>query len=97
MEVIEGDLGLVTAKGVEKRAYSREELIEWVAGLKYLADERAAQGRPYNGNWAYANFRAKFGNNPPVHTSQVVARPPTHEIRSWIKSKQIAFAKSRAA
>jgi len=97
MEVIEGDLGLVTANGVEKRQYSREELIEWVAGLKFMAAERAAQGRPYNGNWAYANFLAKFGNNPLVHTSQVVARPPTHEIRSWIKSKQIAYAKARTA
>jgi DNA repair protein RadD len=98
VDIIDGELGLLDAGNkVKQRVYSIDEKIEWIAGFNYMAAERAVQGRPFKGNWPFANFLAKFGNKPPVYTNQVAPRTPTPEMRAWVRSRQIAFAKSTAA
>jgi hypothetical protein len=63
----------------------------WYSGLLGFAQERGyAQG------WAWHKYREKFGVYPPPAVSKVV-KPPTDEIRSWVKSRQIAFAKAKEA
>lgn len=44
--------------------------------------------------WVLANFRAKFGEWP--YRREVVPQQPSPEVLSWIKSRQIAWAKSQA-
>jgi hypothetical protein len=57
--------------------------------LAYIAVERG-----YKPGWSAHKFKEKFGVWPPWD-----ARPqpiePTPEVRSWVRSRQIAYAKSR--
>ena len=63
----------------------------WYSGLLGMAGERGyAQG------WAYHKYREKFGVYPPSGISKS-PKPPTEEIRAWVKSRQIAFAKAKEA
>jgi hypothetical protein len=48
----------------------------------------------YAPGWAAHKYREKFGAFPTLN--HVPEREPTVEILNWVKSKQIAFAKSRA-
>jgi DNA repair protein RadD len=57
--------------------------------LKFIAEERG-----YNPGWAAHKFREKFGNWPNGFRS-VLAQPPSSEVRNWVKSRLIAFAKSQ--
>jgi len=64
---------------------------QFFAGLKAYAEERG-----YKPGYAAAQYREKFGvwpNDPRVR--DVAPGPITLETRSWIKSRQIAFAKSK--
>jgi DNA repair protein RadD len=91
ISVIDGDLGLVTAdRKVSGREYSQSDRISWIAQLKYIAQERS-----YKDGWVYHQYLNKFNSRPPVHTSGVPPAPPTPEVRSWVRSRQIAYAKSR--
>jgi superfamily II DNA or RNA helicase len=63
----------------------------WYSGLLGFAQERG-----YAPGWAWHKYREKFGVYPPPAVSKVV-KPPTNEIRSWVKSRQIAYAKAKEA
>ena len=67
------------------------EKAAFYAGLKSYASERG-----YKPGYAANQYRMKFGvwpNDPRVH--HVEPGPVTPEIVSWIKSRQIAYAKAR--
>jgi len=51
-----------------------------------------AQQRGYNSGWAAHKYRDKFGAWPNSH-SCVDPAEPTPQVLSWIKSRQIAWAK----
>jgi DNA repair protein RadD len=83
----DGELGEVGRDGrAGKNHYDREQ---WNAMLLYIAEECG-----YKPGWAAYQYKQKFGAFPPWG-----AKPgpiePSHEVRSWVRSRQIAFAKGR--
>jgi DNA repair protein RadD len=92
LDVIEGDLGLVTAGKANERAFTYAEKIDWIAGLNHIVMERGKD----TGS-VFHLYIAKFGEKPPVYTKGVPSKIPTHEMRSYYRSRMIAFAKARAA
>jgi superfamily II DNA or RNA helicase len=86
-----GDLGLVQGGRVRPAQYDPASKKQWLAMLTTIAGERG-----YKPGWAAVNYKEKFGAWPPYGT-QVEPIPPTAECRSWVRSRQIAFAKRRGA
>jgi DNA repair protein RadD len=81
----EGDLGLV--KG-GKAAPVQHDRVAWFSMLTAIGQERG-----YRPGWAAVNYRDKFGNWPPTRCTTPME--PTPEVRSWVRSRMIAYAKSR--
>jgi hypothetical protein len=52
-----------------------------------------AQERDYKPGWVGNKFKEKFGRWP----TRIPVQPeePTPEVRSWVRSRQIAWAKSQ--
>lgn len=88
-DVIVKDGQLVEFKGGNRwenpSQYNEQQ--EWFSGLLYMAAER-----DYKEGWAAYKFREKFGTWPPNHLSRQISIP-TKEMRSYVKSRNIAFAK----
>jgi DNA repair protein RadD len=63
---------------------------EWHAMLAHIAQERG-----YKPGWAAYKFKEKFGHWPQMRSIAPIA--PSPEVRSWVRSRQIAYAKSRQA
>jgi DNA repair protein RadD len=57
------------------------------------AREMTAKGKHYSEGWAAHKYKAKFGTWP--NKQQKFPSPPSIQMRSWIKSQQIRYAKSR--
>jgi superfamily II DNA or RNA helicase len=51
----------------------------------------------YKDGWIAAQFRNRFGHWPPLNYDQLAPAAPSLATRNWLKSRQIAFAKRRAA
>ena len=64
---------------------------QWLGMLTAIAAERG-----YKSGWAAVNYKEKFGNWPP-YGAAVMPIPPSPEVRSWVRSRLIAYAKSRAS
>lgn len=92
IEVREGELAELKAKGAngraKKQAFTREEKQSWYGGFIAMEIERG-----YKHGWASNQYRDKFGVWP--QSLSKAARTPSPEMRSWIKSRQIAYAKRR--
>jgi DNA repair protein RadD len=85
----EGDLALVDRKTRTVLASSDpNERMKWHAMLTYIATERA-----YRPRWAKYRYKDKFGTFPPVRT--IKPMQPTAEVLAWVRSRMIAFAKSK--
>jgi superfamily II DNA or RNA helicase len=89
--VAEGELGRVARDGTVRAAQlGRAERDAWHAQLVWFAAQRG-----YKPGWAAMKYREKFGCFPPWG-----APPPamaaTPEVRAWIRSRQIAWARARA-
>jgi superfamily II DNA or RNA helicase len=69
---------------------SIEERQRWYSGLLYIAHERS-----YREGFAAYKFKEKFGAWP--NGLGKYAREPDRDILNWVRSRQIAFAKGRAA
>jgi hypothetical protein len=89
--ILDGDLGLVKGGRANSAQYTPEERTQWHAMLAYIATERG-----YKPGWAAVNFKEKFKTWPP-YGAVVQPIPPTPEVRSWVRSRLIAYAKSRSA
>jgi DNA repair protein RadD len=63
----------------------------WLGMLTSIATERG-----YKSGWAAYQFKEKFGQWPPSGVT-VMPIPPLPEVRSWVRSRLIAYAKSRAS
>jgi DNA repair protein RadD len=92
LECEAGELVEMNASGKRKKAEpTAEERLRFFAELLGLADER---GKLLN--WVNAHYRAKFGIWPPREWRHfVAAAEPSGATRSWVRSRAIAFAKSR--
>jgi superfamily II DNA or RNA helicase len=89
---VEGELGLVDrSRKARAPVYDAETRQAWHSMLIYLAQERG-----YKSGWAAHKYKEKFGDWPSRFT---VPQPiePTPEVRSWVRSRYFAYAKSRAA
>jgi hypothetical protein len=53
--------------------------------------------RGHKSGWAAHKFKEKFGTFPPWDWNRLPHEAPEPATRSWIRSREIAFAKSRAA
>ena len=62
---------------------------QWHAMLAYIASERG-----YQRGWIAHKYNEKFGTWPP-RNAVAQPTPPTPEVRSWVRSRMIAFAKGR--
>ena len=88
----DGDLGLVDRSRRPKGAvYDPAERERWHAMLVWIASERG-----YKPGWAAYKYKEKFGSWPAWGAAPEPI-PPTPEVRSWVRSRMIAFAKARVA
>jgi len=90
VEVIDGDLGLV---GANRRARPNPDdpsiRDEWHSMLAGIAAERG-----YKSGWVAHQYRTRFGDWPPCGP-EPVPREPSVEVRRWVKSRMIAYARRR--
>ena len=87
VRIQEGDLGLVQGGKPKAPVYDRAQ---WHSMLAYIANERG-----YKRGWAAVNYKEKFGAWPPYgSTPEPII--PTPEVRSWVRSRLIAYAKRRS-
>ena len=90
VEVVDGHLGLVSNGSARARSYTPLEMREWHSQLAWIAEKRN-----YKSGWVAHQYKTKFNVWPP--RVPVVPVEPSYEVASWVKSRQIAYAKARAA
>jgi DNA repair protein RadD len=84
----DGDLALVDRKSRSAQAISDPgERMRWLGMLAHIAKERG-----YKPGWAAHKYKEKFGTWPPASVAPI---PPSQEVRSWVRSRDIAYAKAR--
>jgi DNA repair protein RadD len=89
LSVIDGDLGRVERdRRVMAESLDRES---WLAQLAFIQRERG-----YKPGWIAFKFKEKFGAWPPYGVTPD-PQEPTREVRAWVRSRQIAFAKAQQA
>jgi DNA repair protein RadD len=89
IETTDGELIEVIGRKKRDGAATNDEKAAFYAQLKGYA-----QTRGYSRGWAAHKFREKFGVWPNGY-EDVSATEPTPKVRSWIKSREIAWAKSK--
>jgi superfamily II DNA or RNA helicase len=87
IEVIDGDLVPVDRKSVKNKVWSPDERRRFHSQLVFIAAERG-----YQDGWCKHKYFEKFGQWPRGYAEPI---PPDPETRSWVKSRQIAYAKAR--
>jgi DNA repair protein RadD len=65
------------------------EQMRWYSGLKFIGMQRG-----YKDGWAWHKFYEKFGFKPQFDTDPSA---PQIDVRNWVQSRQIAFAKAKQA
>jgi DNA repair protein RadD len=83
---VDGNLGLVTNGKAKAGVF---DPAEWHAMLTHIAEERG-----YKPGWIAHKFNEKFGFWPTRR--YVPAIEPSREVLSWVRSRNIAYAKRRA-
>jgi DNA repair protein RadD len=93
VDFVDGDLArLDRNRRSPANAPTAIEKDRWHAGLWFIANERA-RARQFNARgWVFHKFLDKFGHKPPW--GQPMPLEPGPEIRAWVRSRDIAFAKS---
>jgi len=87
---LDGELGLVdSSRRANGKAYDPVERARWHAMLAAIGEERG-----YKRGWAAHKYKEKFGSFP-VWGASPQPIPPTHEVRSWVRSRMIAYARGR--
>jgi DNA repair protein RadD len=88
----DGELGLVDGNRIVKSDIADPIVrAQWHDMLAYIASERG-----YARGWIAHKYREKFGAWP-AWGAVAQPIPPTPEVRSWVRSRIIAFAKRRSA
>ena len=92
VEVEDGELQMVKGKAKTEKATKQDKQSFWSELLGYN-DILRARGKIYKEGWFKRRYRAKFGCWP--KGMQNIATEPTESTLGWLKSRQIADAKSR--
>jgi DNA repair protein RadD len=90
--VAEGELGLVDAsRRAQPTPNDPETRQRWHCMLAHVARERG-----YQPGWIAHKYKEKFGFWP---ENRIIPPPiePTREVLSWVRSRNIAYAKARSA
>jgi DNA repair protein RadD len=87
----DGELIELDSRRAAKQS-TQEERIIFYGELRNIADQRS-----YKTGWAAQQYKTKFGSFPPWAWNHRPTCAPSAATLSWVKSRQIAFAKSRAA
>jgi DNA repair protein RadD len=91
--IADGELSIVTnGKSGASPYATAEERIIFHAELRHIAEKRG-----YKPGWAAQQYKTKFGSFPPWAWNQRPTCTPTAVTLSWVRSRQIAFAKRRTA
>jgi superfamily II DNA or RNA helicase len=83
----EGELVELSSRR-EAIAANKQEQITFYSELRSIAQERS-----YKGGWAAQQYKTKFGKFPPWEWNDYPTLAPKPTTRSWVKSRQIAFAR----
>jgi len=93
IDFIDGELGLVVVNGgVQAPIYDESTRTEFFQQLRSIQ-----QTRGYKKGWAAHKFKDKFGHFPPWAYNDLPPLTPTAGLLSWVRSRNIAYAKARAA
>src|SRR5262249_14350652 len=87
----EGELGLVTNGKAKSVVYDRETKRRWYGEMQTVV--RQLGKKP---GWAYHLYITKFAEKPDWNW-RGIEMPPSPEVRSYVRSRQIAYVKSRTA
>jgi DNA repair protein RadD len=88
-DFLDGELGLVIGGKANGHQYSPDDRRRWLAMLHWIAGERG-----YQRGWVAHKYQEKFGIWPAWGAApEPIA--PTPEVRSWVRSRNIAYAKAR--
>jgi len=84
--------GLNAVSGKE-RTITKAEKQDFYSQLIGYQRERIAKGRPVSDGWVAHKYKAKFGAWPQSLSKS--AKVPSGEVKSWITSQNIRYAKSK--
>lgn len=85
----DGELARVDRKQRRAQRYADpNERIVWQGMLAHIAKERG-----YKAGWVSHKFKEKFGQWPAAREIRPIE--PSAEVRSWVRSRAIAFAKGK--
>ncbi|HAF4007275.1 TPA: DEAD/DEAH box helicase [Salmonella enterica] len=79
----------------KEKIYTRSDKQSWWSQIKGYQRQRAMKGKPLSDGWCAHTFRDKFGEWPYGLSNFPIETGP--EVWGYIKSKFIAFSKSRGA
>jgi DNA repair protein RadD len=91
VQFIDEDLALVARDGTAASYFTSDQRKEFFAQLRAIA-----QLRGYKDGWTAHKFRERFGVFPPWGYKSLQPKTPSDATFRWVKSRAIAFAKSRA-
>src|SRR6202035_4038421 len=91
VQFIDEDLAIVTRDGTAASYFTPDQRKEFFAQLRAVA-----QLRGYKDGWVGHKFRERFGAFPPWEYKQLKPATPSEATFRWVKSRQIAYANSRA-
>lgn len=77
-------------KPTKRDKFTIDEKARFLAGLKFYGIEKG-----YKVGWAANQYRKKFKVWPDHRIEHTAPQPPTMEVRQWIRSGQIAWARSK--
>jgi superfamily II DNA or RNA helicase len=86
----DGELGLVTGGRAQAPVYDENTRVEFFQQLRAVQ-----QLRGYKKGWAAHKFKDKFGTFPPWSYNDLLPIAPTDALLSWVRSRDIAYAKAR--
>ena len=78
------------------RQSGKREPAEWEKKVFY-SELKGLKKPGYKAGWVSYQFKEKFGHWPPRDCEGLPTLSPSINTRNWLKSRQIAFAKRRAA
>jgi len=91
--ITDGELSIVKNGKATAQAYlTQEERITFYNELRSIEWDRC-----YKRGWAAHKYKEKFGSFPPWAWNERPTCPPSDTTLSWVRSRQIAFAKARGA